>query len=142
MPQRMVIADMPVPSTLSAPANESRIYVVPKGHILLASPAVTQKDPKVWKDAETWDPYRWTDPSGIAAQALSSYNGEGEEKVDYGFGKVSKGTETTYQPFGSGRHRCIGETVRHSLLCSLRGKWSNNATFSLHISNSEPSSRH
>ena len=112
MLQRSVIADMAVPPTLSAPADESRTYVVPKGHILVASPAVSQMDPMVWKDPETWDPYRWTDPSGVAAQALSSYDGDSGVKVDYGFGQVSKGTESTYQPFGAGRHRCIGETVR------------------------------
>jgi sterol 14-demethylase len=32
------------------------------------------------------------------------------EKIDYGFGMVSKGTESPYQPFGAGRHRCIGRS--------------------------------
>jgi sterol 14alpha-demethylase len=73
---------------------------------------VTQVDPAVWADPVKWDPYRWTDPSGVAAQALASYDGDDSVKVDYGFGQVSKGTESTYQPFGAGRHRCIGETVR------------------------------
>jgi sterol 14alpha-demethylase len=103
---------MVVPPTLSAPPGESGTYIIPKDHLLLASPAVAHKDPRVWKDAETWDPYRWTDPTGVAAEALSSYDGQGGEKVDYGFGHINKGTESSYQPFGAGRHRCIGEQVR------------------------------
>lgn len=29
--------------------------------------------------------------------------------MDYGFGLISRGTESQYLPFGAGRHRCIGE---------------------------------
>jgi sterol 14-demethylase len=47
----------------------------------------------------------------VAAQAFKEYVDEGGEKVDYGFGAVSKGTDSPYQPFGAGRHRCIGEQV-------------------------------
>lgn len=99
---------MPVPPTLSAP-SESKTYVIPKGHYVLASPAVSQLDPSSWKNARTFDPYRWTDPEGLAAQASKQYDDVEGEKVDYGFGAVSKGTESPYQPFGAGRHRCIGE---------------------------------
>ncbi|KAJ1307552.1 hypothetical protein OPQ81_001649 [Rhizoctonia solani] len=109
---RKCISDMVVPASLAAPtgkANEGRTYVVPKGHYLLASPAVAQVDPRVWRDANKWDPLRWLDPMGAAAQAGSLYNDESGEKVDYGWGAVSKGTESPYQPFGAGRHRCIGE---------------------------------
>lgn len=136
--QRTVLTDIPVPPTLSAPADESRTYIVPKGHTLLASPAVVQVDPTVWKDAQTWDPYRWTDPSGAAAQAQRQY--DDGVKVDYGFGQVSKGTESTYQPFGAGRHRCIGETVRRYIAACVIME-ANNALYSLRISNLEPSSR-
>ena len=101
---------MPVPPTLAAPKDESRTYIIPKGHTLLASPAVAQMDASVWKNPKTWDPLRWLDPSGAAAQALEQYD-QGGEKVDYGFGQISKGTESVYQPFGAGRHRCIGEQV-------------------------------
>lgn len=66
----------------------------------------------MWKDSETWDPLRWTDPSGAAAEALSTYDGQAGEKVDYGFGHINKGTESAFTPFGAGRHRCIGEQVR------------------------------
>ena len=68
-------------------------------------------DPKVWHNALEWDTSRWTDPEGFAAQAYKTYADEKGEKIDYGFGAVSKGTESPYQPFGAGRHRCIGEQV-------------------------------
>jgi sterol 14-demethylase len=113
---RYVRDDVAVPSTLSAP-SEDGIYVVPKGNYVLASPAVSQVDCTVWKNADTWDPYRWNDMEGAAAQAYKAYVDENGEKIDYGFGAVSKGTDSPYQPFGAGRHRCIGEQV--CLLCLL-----------------------
>ncbi|KAH7884413.1 cytochrome P450 [Phlebopus sp. FC_14] len=105
---RYVRSDVPVPPTLSAPTKDST-YVVPKGHYVLASAAVSQVDPEIWMNPLTWDPTRWSDPEGMAAQAFKTYVDENGEKVDYGFGAVSKGTESPYQPFGAGRHRCIGE---------------------------------
>jgi sterol 14-demethylase len=119
--QRYVKNDLPVPPQLVNPptAKEtSRSYVIPKGHLILASPAVSQMDPRVWKDASKWEPSRWADPEGVAKQALKQYEDKGGEMIDYGFGKVSKGTESVYQPFGAGRHRCIGEQVRVSLTSS------------------------
>jgi len=111
---RHVKADLPVPPTLSSsgPSNSSKGpenvgYVVPKGYLVLASPAVSQADPRIWKEGRKWEPSRWSDPEGVAALALDM--SEHGEKVDYGFGAVSKGTESPYQPFGAGRHRCIGE---------------------------------
>jgi len=105
---RKVVNDLPVPTTLSAPSKDGA-YVVPKGHFVLSSPAVSQVDPRTWKDPFSWDPSRWNDSEGAAAQASKAYSDEHGEKVDYGFGAVSKGTESPYQPFGAGRHRCIGE---------------------------------
>ena len=105
---RKVVDDIPVPPSLSAPSKDG-VYVVPKGHFVLSSPAVSQVDPKAWADPLKWDPTRWSDPEGFAAQAYKMYADENGEKVDYGFGAVSKGTESPYQPFGAGRHRCIGE---------------------------------
>jgi sterol 14alpha-demethylase len=107
---RYVRDDVPVPATLSAPSKDG-IYVVPKGNYVLACPAISQADPTVWKNADSWDPYRWNDSQGVAAQAFAMYADENGEKVDYGFGAVSKGTESPYQPFGAGKHRCIGEQV-------------------------------
>jgi sterol 14-demethylase len=105
---RKVRTDIVVPATLSAPSKDST-YVVPAGHYVFACPAVSQVDPGIWKQPTKFDPSRWSDPEGAAAQAYNTYNDEGGEKIDYGFGAVSKGTESPYQPFGAGRHRCIGE---------------------------------
>jgi len=118
---RYVRDDVPVPSTLSSP-SEDGIYIVPKGNYVLASPAVSQVDRTVWKNADKWDPYRWNDSEGVAAQAYKDYVDENGEKIDYGYGAVSKGTDSPYQPFGAGRHRCIGEQVYHLysfLFCAL-----------------------
>lgn len=106
---RKVLDDVAIPQSLASP-SESGSYVVPKGHVVIASPAVSQIDPRVWPEPLKWWPERWTDPKGVAAQAFSQYHSG--EKHDYGFGVVSKGTESPYQPFGAGRHRCIGEQVR------------------------------
>ncbi|PIL35698.1 cytochrome P450 [Ganoderma sinense ZZ0214-1] len=103
---RKAHVDIPVPATLAAPSEDVR-FVVPKGDIVLASPIVSQLDPAVWEDSDTWEPLRWYDEKGVAAQAHKQYN-EGEQ-VDFGFGLVSKGTVSPYLPFGAGRHRCIGE---------------------------------
>ncbi|KAI9511821.1 cytochrome P450 [Russula earlei] len=115
---RYVRADLVVPGTLSAPSKDSQ-YVVPKGHYVLASPAVSQADKSLWLRAEEWMPSRWTDPEGQAQQAFKQYADENGEKVDYGFGAVSKGTESPYQPFGAGRHRCIGEQFAYLQLGTL-----------------------
>ncbi|GLB40347.1 putative cytochrome P450 family protein [Lyophyllum shimeji] len=115
---RYVRDDVVVPPSLSAP-SEDKTYVVPKGHYVLASPAVSQTDPRVWKEPLKWDPYRWSDPEGVAAQAFATYADEHGEKVDYGFGAVSKGTESPYQPFGAGKHRCIGEQFAYLQLGTI-----------------------
>ncbi|KAH9930020.1 cytochrome P450 [Fomitopsis serialis] len=103
---RYVRSDLPVPPSLAAP-SEDNVYVVPKGYTVLASPALSQLDPLIWKDANVWDPSRWFDVTGFAAQARKEY--DESSKVDFGFGLVSKGTDSPYLPFGAGRHRCIGE---------------------------------
>jgi len=115
---RGVRDDVVIPAFLSAP-SEDTTYVVRKGNWVLASPLISQTDPTVWKDALKWDPYRWSDPEGVAAQAFVTYTDESGEKIDYGFGAVSKGTESPYQPFGAGRHRCIGEQFAYLQLGTL-----------------------
>lgn len=115
---RAVRDDVPVPGSLAAPSKDS-VYIVPKGHFVLATPAVSQMDPTVWKDAEKWDPSRWDDKEGVAAQAYEAYLDENGEKIDYGYGAVSKGTESPYQPFGAGRHRCIGEQFAYLQLGTI-----------------------
>ncbi|KAJ7762035.1 lanosterol 14-alpha-demethylase [Mycena maculata] len=105
---RQVREDVVVPASLAAPSKDG-VYVVPKDTYVLASPLISQVDPRIWKDGDKWEPARWSDEDGIAAQALKSYVDENGEKIDYGFGAVSKGTDSPYQPFGAGKHRCIGE---------------------------------
>ena len=111
---RYVRSDLIVPPTLAAPSKDGQ-YVVPEGYYVLACPAVSQVDPELWTNASEWDPTRWNDSEGEAQKAFKQYTDENGEKVDYGFGAVSKGTESPYQPFGAGRHRCIGEQVSSSL---------------------------
>ncbi|KAI6155204.1 cytochrome P450 [Pisolithus tinctorius] len=115
---RYVRTDVTVSPTLSAPA-EDKTYVVPKGHYVLACPAVSQVDPKIWSNPHIWDPTRWSDPEGVAAEAFKTYMDENGEKVDFGFGAVSKGTDSPYQPFGAGRHRCIGEQFAYLQLAAI-----------------------
>lgn len=115
---RYVRQDMPVPPTLAAPSKDGT-YVVPAGHYVMASPAVSQVDPGTWKQADKWLPERWNDANGEAEKAFKLYTDESGEKVDYGFGAVSKGTESPYQPFGAGRHRCIGEQFAYLQLGAL-----------------------
>lgn len=103
---RKVMDDLVVPQSLAAP-SESGQYVIPKGYFVLASPSVAGVDPLVWRDPREWEPSRWMD-NGAGAMAAFRDEATGE-KVDYGFGMISKGTESPYQPFGAGRHRCIGE---------------------------------
>ncbi|TFK99455.1 cytochrome P450 [Pterulicium gracile] len=116
---RKVREPVPVPATLSSPAGKTEgVFVVPKGHFVLASPSVSQVDPTVWADAETWEPKRWREQSGAAASAKEYEKGDGET-IDYGYGAVSKGTESPYQPFGAGRHRCIGEQFAYLQLGTI-----------------------
>lgn len=115
---RKVRDDIPVPATYAAPSKDG-IYIVPRGNYVLASPLMSQTDPVVWKDSLAWDPARWSDPEGVAANAYKMYADENGEKIDYGFGAVSKGTESPYQPFGAGRHRCIGEQFAYLQLGTI-----------------------
>ncbi|KAH9009463.1 cytochrome P450 [Lactarius pseudohatsudake] len=101
-------ADLIVPGTLFAPSKDSQ-YIVPRGHYVLACPAVSQVDKSLWFKPKEWIPSRWTDPEGQLSRRSNSTLSKMAEKVDYGFGGVSKGTESPYQPFGADRHRCIGE---------------------------------
>ncbi|EZF31978.1 hypothetical protein H109_06970 [Trichophyton interdigitale MR816] len=116
---RKVKNPMPVPGTS---------YVVPTSHVLLASPGVTAQSDEHFPNAMKWDPYRWD------AQKPNP-NEKEEDMVDYGYGVISKGSNSPYLPFGAGRHRCIGEkfayvnltvivatVVRHLRLYNPEGK--------------------
>jgi sterol 14-demethylase len=115
---RHVREDVAVPGTLSNPGKD-KTYIIPRGHFVMASPVMSQMDPLIWKNPDSFEPQRWSDPEGVAAQAFKTYLDESGEKVDYGFGAVSKGTESPYQPFGAGKHRCIGEQFAYMQLGTI-----------------------
>lgn len=96
---RAVKQPMPVPGTK---------YVIPTTHSLLAAPGVSATDPSFFPNPTEWDPYRWN-PDSPNAPTFVRNEDEDEEKIDYGYGLVSKGSGSPYLPFGAGRHRCIGE---------------------------------
>ncbi|KAL1959510.1 hypothetical protein VTO42DRAFT_1955 [Malbranchea cinnamomea] len=92
---------------------EGTPYVIPTSHNLLAAPGVTSRMEEHFPDPMRWEPHRWEKPgAGVAAN-------DDEEKVDYGYGLVSKGTNSPYLPFGSGRHRCIGEQFAYVQLGTI-----------------------
>jgi len=98
---RAVKSPMPVPGTK---------YVIPTDHVLLAAPGVSASDPQYFPQPDLWDPHRWEADSPNAPSIVRNVPDEDEdEKVDYGYGLVSKGAGSPYLPFGAGRHRCIGE---------------------------------
>ena len=80
---------------------EGTDWVVPPSHVLLAAPATMGKSDEFFPNSEKWDPHRWKD--------IADPKDLEKEKMDYGYGLVSTGADSTYLPFGAGRHRCIGE---------------------------------
>lgn len=96
---RAVKQPMPVPGTK---------YVIPTTHSLLSAPGVSASDPAFFPEPDRFDPHRWESDSPIAPK-IARNEAEDDEKIDYGYGLVSKGAGSPYLPFGAGRHRCIGE---------------------------------
>ena len=88
-------------------------YIIPPSHTLLAAPGVTSNSAEHFPDPETWDPHRWDSSEDPRNQTREVAPEDNDEKVDYGYGLVSKGTGSPYLPFGAGRHRCIGETFAY-----------------------------
>lgn len=80
-------------------------WVVPPSHVLLAAPATMGMSDEYFPNAEKWDPHRW--------ESMADPKDEEKEKMDYGYGLVSTGADSTYLPFGAGRHRCIGEAFAY-----------------------------
>ncbi|KAK3173188.1 Sterol 14-alpha demethylase [Lepraria neglecta] len=79
---------------------ESRVYNIPTSHVLLSAPGVTAQSSEHFANPSSWDPHRWEAQPAVK---------DGNEKVDYVYGLVTKGVSSPYLPFGAGRHRCIGE---------------------------------
>ncbi|KAH6686471.1 cytochrome P450 51B [Plectosphaerella plurivora] len=96
-----------VEQTLPVPGTK---YVLPPTHTLMAAPGISATDPTYFPKPSIWDPCRWLPGSANAPTVSRGVSDEvSDEKVDYGYGLVSKGSGSPYLPFGAGRHRCIGE---------------------------------
>lgn len=83
---------------------EGTPYIIPTSHRLLAAPIATSMSAEFFPQPEEWTPRRW---------AEKEVSVEDEEKIDYGYGLITKGANSPYLPFGAGRHRCIGEQFAH-----------------------------
>ncbi|KAL8928274.1 MAG: hypothetical protein Q9208_001984 [Pyrenodesmia sp. 3 TL-2023] len=95
---------------------EGTPYTVPPTHVLLAAPGVTSKVEEHFSNPDEWEPHRWDAGSGGSTAQSDEVEGE---KVDYGYGLVSKGASSPYLPFGAGRHRCIGEAFAYVQLGTI-----------------------
>lgn len=84
--------------------------MIPPTHYVMAAPGVSQIDEAIWKNAMAFEPQRWLDRPAETEEG---------EKVDYGFGAISSGTNSPFLPFGAGRHRCIGEQFAYLQLAAV-----------------------
>ncbi|KAK4694348.1 hypothetical protein P7C71_g3215, partial [Lecanoromycetidae sp. Uapishka_2] len=90
---------------------EGTNWIVPTSHVLLAAPATLGKSDEYFPNADEWDPHRW--------DKIADPKDQEKEKMDYGYGLVSTGADSTYLPFGAGRHRCIGEQFAYVQLAII-----------------------
>lgn len=91
-------------------------YTVPASHTLMSSPGVSAQMDSHFVNPSVWDPHRWD----AGQHNYEDVNDDGET-IDYGWGVVSKGTNSPYLPFGAGRHRCIGEQFAYVQLQTILG---------------------
>ncbi len=72
------VLSVPAPLSPHWPDGGASVVPAPAGKVLLASPAVQQRDERVWgADAEEWRPERWESLSGGAVSGVD----EGEEPM-------------------------------------------------------------
>jgi cytochrome P450 len=96
---------------------EGTPYTIPTSHVLLAAPIACSLSSHYFPSPESWEPHRWD--SGSGGTANMETKPEDEEKIDYGYGLVTKGASSPYLPFGAGRHRCIGEQFAYVQLTTI-----------------------
>ncbi|OJJ66645.1 hypothetical protein ASPBRDRAFT_137500 [Aspergillus brasiliensis CBS 101740] len=105
----------PIHSIIRAVKNPMPVdgtpYVIPTSHNVLSSPGVTARSEEYFPNPLKWDPHRWDETVAT--------NADEEDQIDYGYGLVSKGTNSPYLPFGAGRHRCIGEQFAYVQLGAI-----------------------
>ncbi|CAG8112733.1 unnamed protein product [Penicillium salamii] len=105
----------PIHSIIRAVKNpmpvEGTNFVIPTTHNVLSSPGVTARSAEFFPEPLKWNPHRW-DQAELPKD-------EDEEQIDYGYGLVTKGTNSPYLPFGAGRHRCIGEQFAYVQLGTI-----------------------
>lgn len=94
-------------------------YIIPASHVLLAAPGVSSKIASHFPEPSLWEPHRWDLGSPLNVTNHVADAAAEEEKVDYGYGLVSKGAGSPYLPFGAGRHRCIGEAFAYVQLGTI-----------------------
>ncbi|KAJ5626052.1 Cytochrome P450 [Penicillium lagena] len=106
----------PIHSIIRAVKNPMPVdgtpYVIPTTHNVLSSPGVTARSEEFFPNPLKWNPHRW-DETTVAEEDKD------EEQIDYGYGLVTKGTNSPYLPFGAGRHRCIGEQFAYVQLGTI-----------------------
>jgi cytochrome P450 len=90
-------------------------YQIPTSHTLMASPGYSSLLDSHFVNPMVWDPHRW-DAEQISFEEPDA---NAEDTIDYGWGVISKGTNSPYLPFGAGRHRCIGEQFAYLQLQTI-----------------------
>ncbi|KAJ5140566.1 Eburicol 14-alpha-demethylase [Penicillium atrosanguineum] len=109
----------PIHSIIRAVKNpmpvEGTPYVIPTSHNVLSSPGVTARSEEFFPNPLKWNPHRWDEDTTVKEDVKE----EDSEQIDYGYGLVTKGTNSPYLPFGAGRHRCIGEQFAYVQLGTI-----------------------